>query len=97
MILKEVILNMYEKTTKKVNDNWTVITLDSKTEIYTNMKLIDTRKFQYITKDMKSVSIVALTNKEPVYKQIEKAIGEELDMNDVKIKEFMDLYPCSMK
>jgi len=82
-----------EKVERKLGGGWTVLKLDDGTELMTNMELIDKGEIQ-ISLPNKKVENIKINKNTPIIKQIEKVIGQKLDMKCKKTIAFIDLYPC---
>ena len=74
----------------KINQEWDILVLDDKSELMTNVKLLNKHKIQIMKHGSK---VVELSYKEDILSVIEKYLGYKLNLKDKKVKEFLKLFP----
>ena len=74
----------------KINQEWDILVLDDKSELMTNVKLLNQHKIQIMKHGSK---VVELSYKEDILSVIEKYLGYKLNLKDKKVKEFLKLFP----
>ena len=74
----------------KINQEWDILVLDDKSELMTNVKLLNKHKIQIMKHGSK---VVELSYKEDILSVIEKYLGYKLNLKDKKVKEFLNLFP----
>lgn len=82
-----------EKPNKKVGAGWTILKLDDESELSTNMKLIDNMEIQISSGERRTTKTHKLKRDKGIVAQIEKILGQKLDMKDTQVFEFIELYP----